>query len=94
MLQTVKACFFVATPNCLPKPSELAAILSSKHLAGLFKTLQAEQTRGYLLSMSRMLKGIAQANQIRLCSGFETVGTAITTTEGPGKAGHKSVLLL
>ncbi len=81
MLQTVKTCIFMAVPNCLPDPSELAAILTSQHLDGLLKELQAARNVRYLESMSGMLGGISQANGIRLCSGFETVKSGITASK-------------
>ena len=78
MLQTVKACIVMAVLNRLPQPSELAAIASRGDLAGLLKGLQAASNFGYLSSMSGMAGGIAQADGIRLCSGYETVETAIS----------------
>jgi len=73
MLRTVKACIFLAVPNCLPPPSELSMIANCGRLRGLLEDLQAARNVGYLSSMSGMLGGIAQANGIRLFSGFETV---------------------
>ena len=81
MLHTVKTCIFMAVPNCLPDPSELAAIVATQRLDGLLKELQAARNVRYLESMSGMLGGISQANGIRLCSGFETVKSVITASK-------------
>ncbi|KAK4212764.1 hypothetical protein QBC37DRAFT_374701 [Rhypophila decipiens] len=72
MLQQVKTCIFMAVPNCLPDPSELAAIATGQGLEQLLKELQAAKNVRYFDSMSGMLRGIALANGIRMCSGFET----------------------
>lgn len=78
MLRGVSACVFMAVPNRLPGPGELAAMVSSKRFSGFLKELQAARNVGYLSSLSGMVAGIAQANQIRMCWGYETVGSVIT----------------
>jgi hypothetical protein len=87
MLQRVKACVFLAVPNRLPGPGELAAMVSSERFGGLLRELQAARNVGYISSMSGMLAGVAQANQIRLCSGYETMETAITKPTHHSTAG-------
>jgi hypothetical protein len=77
MVQRIKACVFLAVPNRLPGPGVLAAMVSSKRFGGLLKELQAARNVGYLSSMSGILAGIAKANHIRLCSGYETVGSIL-----------------
>jgi hypothetical protein len=96
MLQRVKACVFLAVPNRLPGPGELAAMVSSKRFRGLLKELQAARNVGYLSCLSGMLAGIAQANHIRLCSGYETVQTVIPKQPHHATAGgtRRSALLL
>ena len=81
MLRTVKACIFMAVPNCLPGPIQLNSMVHDKRFTGLLKELQAAKNVGYLSSMSGMLGGIAQANGIRLCSGYETVEASTTGLE-------------
>ncbi|KAK1753330.1 SERAC1 [Echria macrotheca] len=97
MLQRVRACIFLAVPNCLPDPSELAAIVPRHRMDGLLEDLQAARNVRYLESVSGMLEGICKANRIRLCSGFETVKSIIDAPEGPGSTtGHtqRSAFLL
>jgi hypothetical protein len=96
MLQRVKACVFLAVPNRLPGPGELAAMICSKRFGDLLRGLQAARNVGYLSRMSGMLAGIAQANGIRLCSGYETMETAIPKQPHHATAGRtrRSALLL
>ena len=77
MLGGVKACVFLAVPNCLPGSSKLTLMAGSRGFGGLLTELQASKNMDYLASLSGMLGGIAHANDIRLYSGYETVQTTV-----------------
>lgn len=84
MLGAVKACIFLAVPNCLPDSSKLSLMAGNQPdeiIAGLISKLKAPINARYLASLSGMVGGIAHANNIRLCSGYETVKTTFRNTE-------------
>ncbi|KAM7199682.1 hypothetical protein V8F33_004334 [Rhypophila sp. PSN 637] len=89
MLQKVKTCIFMAVPNCLPNPSELAAIATGQGLEQLLKELQAAKNVRYFESVSGMLRGIALANGIRMCSGLETMDSIL-----PSPKAHREAVAL
>ena len=80
MLGGVKACVFLAVPNCLPGSPKLTLMAGSRGFGGLLTELQASKNVDYLASLSGMLGGIAHANDIRLYSGYETVQTTVRNT--------------
>lgn len=72
MLRSIKTCIFMAAPNQLPSPSRLAAMPGSSKFGRLLYELQADRNVAYLSTLDGMVRGIAHANSIRLCSGYET----------------------
>ncbi|KAH7171267.1 SERAC1 [Dactylonectria macrodidyma] len=75
MLEAVKTCIFLAVPNTLPTSVKLEAMMGNKRFDKVLHDLHDDANIGYMSSLSDMLRGIAQANNIRLCSGYELAPT-------------------
>lgn len=71
MLEKVKTCVFIAVPNRLPNPQTLRAMCSDLRLQPLLRNLQESKNVEFIQSLNKRMQGIAQANEIRLCSGYE-----------------------
>jgi hypothetical protein len=71
ILKTVRSCIFLGVPNSYPGQEILASMVGNSRFKHLLAELDTKPN--YLAKLDRMMSGIAQSQNISICSGYDTI---------------------